>query len=312
MTSSIGTKSRVSLSRTNRGSASLTLSTFRCSRSVRGSRTTTASDRRRSSMWGNGWPGALVIALGVSTGNTCSSKYALSWARSLSPSPVQARIRTPFRVSSPSHSLAKQRYWRRNSARSRGFIAWSSSRGLRPSMDRRVRPAATACFRPPTLVMKNSSRLVVKMARKRSRASRGVAASSASASTRALNSSQLSSGVITGSKPARCHHAGQAEREGHAVPNDEHDAGHHQRQDDHRVGYALVVLHILFGEHVDPGDRDRKHQGAHDAEHGPQRAHGRPSPAGALPDGGGKLVQVRHQAKRGRREVDPQRPARVY
>ena len=74
---------------------------------------------------------------------------------------------------------------------------------MRPSIERFVIPAASACRRPPTLIMKISSTLLVKMERKRSRASSGVARSSASASTRALNSSSDSSGLRTGSRACR-------------------------------------------------------------------------------------------------------------
>src|SRR5207244_108128 len=80
-------------------------------------------------------------------------------------------------------------YWRATSGRSRIAIASSCSAGVRPSGERSTIPRATWCFRDPTSTMKNWSRLVLKIVRKRSRASSGDPGSSASVRTRALNSS---------------------------------------------------------------------------------------------------------------------------
>src|SRR2546430_1789351 len=71
-------------------------------------------------------------------------------------------------------------------------MASSCSCALSPSSLASLPPTCSACLRAPTWTMKNSSRLVRKIERNRTRASRGTVASSASASTRPLNSSQLS------------------------------------------------------------------------------------------------------------------------
>ena len=55
------------------------------------------------------------------------------------------------------------------------------------------KPATIRRTSPATRTMKNSSRLVAKMARNRTRSSSGTDSSSASSSTRSLNLSQLSS-----------------------------------------------------------------------------------------------------------------------
>ena len=76
-------------------------------------------------------------------------------------------------------------------ARSRvRFSTWPGSWTLTPSTGR---PAAMRRIRPATLTMKNSSRLLAKIARNRTRSSSGTLSSSASSSTRWLNRSQLSS-----------------------------------------------------------------------------------------------------------------------
>ena len=71
-------------------------------------------------------------------------------------------------------------------------MASSCSLALSPSSLRSPTPIWIARLRAPIRTMKNSSRLVRKIDRKRTRARRGSVASSARASTRALNSSQLS------------------------------------------------------------------------------------------------------------------------
>ena len=59
-------------------------------------------------------------------------------------------------------------------------------------------PAAICCLRPATRTWKNSSRLLAKIARKRTRSSSGLRSSSASYRTRALKSSQDSSRLMYG------------------------------------------------------------------------------------------------------------------
>src|SRR5207253_1663401 len=151
-----------------------------------GSRTARLS--RRSPRWGNEWPGARVGALGVRTGATFSANHRSSDVCSAGASSLQSRIRAPS-AASASATVRKQRYWRATSGRSRIAIASSCSAGVRPSGERSTIPRATWCFRDPTSTMKNWSRLVLKIVRRRSRASSGDPGSSANARTRALNSS---------------------------------------------------------------------------------------------------------------------------
>ena len=68
--------------------------------------------------------------------------------------------------------------------------------GVMPSAVRSTMPAATCCLSPATRTWKNSSRLLLKMPRNLSRSSSGVRGSSASWSTRRLNSSQESSRLM--------------------------------------------------------------------------------------------------------------------
>ena len=73
-------------------------------------------------------------------------------------------------------------------------IACTCSRGVMPDLLSRSSGASISISsRLPTRTMKNSSRLLVNMDTKRSRSISGVAGSVASASTRSLNFSQLSS-----------------------------------------------------------------------------------------------------------------------
>ena len=67
------------------------------------------------------------------------------------------------------------------------------SAGVIPSAGVAVTPAAIWSFSPETRIMKNSSRLALKIARNFTRSSSGWRRSCASSSTRRLNSSQLSS-----------------------------------------------------------------------------------------------------------------------
>ena len=69
-------------------------------------------------------------------------------------------------------------------------IASRVSLGVQPSEPRVTMPASTWSRRPATRTMKNSSRLVEKMARYFSRSTSGTPGSAAMASTRSLNWSQ--------------------------------------------------------------------------------------------------------------------------
>ncbi len=96
-------------------------------------------------------------------------------------------------ASSGSTSEWKHRAARAVSSLERDQICSSSSRGCRPLTEVTATPAAMRRFSPATRTMKNSSRLLAKIARKRARSSSGSVRSSASSSTRRLNSSQLAS-----------------------------------------------------------------------------------------------------------------------
>ncbi len=87
----------------------------------------------------------------------------------------------------------KARAWRSISSWVRVQIARVTSRGIRPDAARTATPAAMRRLRPATRTMKNSSRLLAKIARKRARSSSGRLSSSASSSTRWLNRSHDSS-----------------------------------------------------------------------------------------------------------------------
>ena len=70
-------------------------------------------------------------------------------------------------------------------------ICSRTSRGSSPEGLRTAMPVAMRRLSPATRTMKNSSRLLVKIARKRARSSRGTLSSAASCRTRSLNCSQL-------------------------------------------------------------------------------------------------------------------------
>ena len=75
-------------------------------------------------------------------------------------------------------------------SRTRAVTAPSCSPAVRPSGLLLRTPTAIWSFRPATRTWKNSSRFWLKMARNLTRSNKGVAGSSARASTRALKSSQ--------------------------------------------------------------------------------------------------------------------------
>ncbi len=70
-------------------------------------------------------------------------------------------------------------------------VFFSSCSGVQPMAFWTGKPAAIRRTRPAILTWKNSSRLEAKMARKRTRSSRGIWSSSASSRTRWLNWTQL-------------------------------------------------------------------------------------------------------------------------
>ena len=89
------------------------------------------------------------------------------------------------RRSTPSRSCANSRSQAEHSA----ICCW----GVRPSTVNSGTPAAVCSFKPPMRFMKNSSRFEPTIARNLTRSRSGFRSSSASASTRRLNASQVSS-----------------------------------------------------------------------------------------------------------------------
>ncbi len=105
----------------------------------------------------------------------------------------QRTISMPSSRSSGMTWSLKTRAWRCISSRLPSQSSSSCSRGSRPLAARTATPAAIRRLSPATRTMKNSSRLLAKMARKRVRSSSGSAGSSASSRTRWLKCSHDSS-----------------------------------------------------------------------------------------------------------------------
>ncbi len=103
----------------------------------------------------------------------------------------------PIGISSASSAGRSSRFhsldWRLPSSVTRARIPASAWPGSMPSAESTPSPAASWSSRPATLTMKNSSRFDEWMATNLTRSSSGCEASSASSSTRALNSSHESS-----------------------------------------------------------------------------------------------------------------------
>src|ERR1051325_6590495 len=105
----------------------------------------------------------------------------------------------PADVSRGSSSLARQSYWSATSRLVRRPISASCCAVLNPSAPTDPLPVSSNCCNPPTRTMKNSSRFELLMARNFIRSRSAADSSRASSSTRALNSSQLSSRFNKGS-----------------------------------------------------------------------------------------------------------------
>ena len=153
-------------------------------------------------MYGNGRPGPM--ASGVRTGKICSRKWRSMPPASASAS-AQVTIRIPFSASAGRMTSVYWREWRRSWALTGSAIPSSVSVGDRPSGPRASIRASTWSWTPATRIMKNSSRLVTKMARNFTRSSSGSDSSSASWSTRSLKSSHDSSRLVNsdGSESSR-------------------------------------------------------------------------------------------------------------
>ena len=142
-------------------------------------------------MYGKGCAGS--TASGVRTGKIWCRKRVNRRACSFSVSSLQRTRWMPSSASAGATSSWKQAACRAMSSRERAQIISRTSRGWRPEADRVATPVAIRRLRPATRTMKNSSRLLAKIARKFARSRRGVVGSSASSSTRSLNASQLRS-----------------------------------------------------------------------------------------------------------------------
>ena len=93
--------------------------------------------------------------------------------------PRSGRMRMPASASSVAMAVGERPEWCAWSCSTRARMRSSFSLAERPSGVGREWPAATCCLRPATRTWKNSSRLLAKMARKRTRSSSGLRSSSA-------------------------------------------------------------------------------------------------------------------------------------
>src|SRR4051794_31244980 len=205
MTSSSGTKRHRWCSSPStamsRGSSGGTFTRAKCCFSVAGLRRMTARLSESPEMYGKGCAGS--TASGVSTGKTWSRKNACSRSCSASGSSPQwtrlipASSRAGSTRSRYVEACAACNSWARRE------IPPRTSRGSRPLAAVTARPVAMRRLRPATRTMKNSSRLLAKIARNRVRSSSGILGSRASSSTRSLNASHDSSRSRKRSEPRR-------------------------------------------------------------------------------------------------------------
>src|SRR5690606_26159641 len=129
---------------------------------------------------GNGCAGS--SAIGVSSGSMSRRKTPSAHSRWAGVQAAVRRMRMPSADRAGISTLFRKRYWRSTSARAR------SSAAPMPARMSAVSPRAyiTSWWRSAMRTSKNSSRLLLTIVRKRRRSSRGIAGSSASASTRSL------------------------------------------------------------------------------------------------------------------------------
>src|SRR4051794_36816817 len=175
----------------NRGSNGGTFTRAKCSLKVLVLRTTTARLSDSPEMYGNGCAGS--TANGVRTGKTASRN--ISCSRSCSTWSSSSHRTTVMPSEASNGRTSRWNTWACRSIRSwaRTPISSSTSRGSSPDAERTAIPVAMRRLRPATRTMKNSSRLLAKMATNRTRSSSGSPSSCASWSTRWLNCSQLAS-----------------------------------------------------------------------------------------------------------------------
>src|SRR4051794_8732759 len=176
---------------TNRGTLLGTFTRAKCDAPASGSRTETARLSESPLMYGNGWAGS--TASGVRTGKTWSRKYSRSRIASVSARSSQCTIRIPASSSRGATSSWNTFACRCSRSRVRSVTRASCSRMVSQSGERTVSPVLCRRLSPAMRTMKNSSRLLAKIARNLTRSSRGRVSSSASSRTRALKSSQESS-----------------------------------------------------------------------------------------------------------------------
>lgn len=110
---------------------------------------------------------------GVRTGKIWCRKRVNRRACSFSASSLQRTRWMPSSARPGATSSWKQAAWRAMSSRERAQIMSRTSRGWRPEAERVATPVAMRRLRPATRTMKNSSRLLAKIARKLARSRRG-------------------------------------------------------------------------------------------------------------------------------------------
>ena len=192
MICSRGTKRSPSGRGTKRGSRGGTLTRAKRRSPDRGLRTSTARLSDRLEMWGKGWPGS--TASGVSTGKMRWSNSSPRYVAVVVVDVVPPAHVDPGLGQRRHHPVGEDRRLLVDQVDHRHPDGPQLLRRRRARRATRLRARAACCsLRIATRTWKNSSRLLAKMARNLARSSTGVSGSSARASTRWLNSSQLSS-----------------------------------------------------------------------------------------------------------------------
>ena len=155
-----------------------------------------ASCTHTCSIWftssGNSSPARTAIGVStekISLSKTCSTALRLAVGQLAAADAANARFGQPL-LSMLAKAVA---CWALTISWVRLLMAASCSLGVMPAGSGVVIPCSTSTCSPPTRTMKNSSRFDAVIARNFSRSSSGSDSSSASSSTRWLNSSQLSS-----------------------------------------------------------------------------------------------------------------------
>ncbi|MNI29641.1 hypothetical protein D3C73_834620 [compost metagenome] len=156
-------------------------------------RSLSAREKPRLGRKGKGCAGSMAI--GVSTAKSWLRNSGSSRSRSV----LVMRARSTISMPAAAISLRRTRHWRCCSAirpPAAALTCSSCSAGVRPSGETTRTRSRTWPFRPATRVMKNSSRLLAEMDRKRTRSSSGWLSFAASSSTRPLKASHDSSRLM--------------------------------------------------------------------------------------------------------------------